>query len=156
MPENLRVKLGKPKVESQSEPDSPWAPGVWSAALEAYRAGRRAPEPRFPVVINNGGEGRPLDSPEKLQKLADLPSVPEASKTRATDLFGAYDGEEVYIADVTWHQLLLLEKRTEQDEKGIVWFPDTITKKPTPRSACVVKSIKEEFRGTETVLGGQD
>ncbi|RYP78146.1 hypothetical protein DL769_003227 [Monosporascus sp. CRB-8-3] len=151
MTEDLRVKLGRSQVESlqQGDPHARFKPENMIAAIEAFKAGDRRPEPRFPVVINSPGGDGPLDSPEKLQKLADLPSVPEVSKSRITDFMGGYDGDEVQIADVTWEQLLLLEERTEREEI-MVWFPDATTKKPIPRYACVVKSVKEKFRGTET------
>ncbi|RYO76142.1 hypothetical protein DL766_002760 [Monosporascus sp. MC13-8B] len=156
MTKDLRVKLGKSQVEplQQGDPHVPWKPEVWNAAIEAFKAGKRRPEPRFPVVINRPGGDGPLDSPEKLQKLADLPCVPGVSKSRITELMGGYDGDEVEIADITWEQLLLLEERTEREEI-LVWFPDAKTKKPIPRRACVVKSVKEEFRGTETDSGGE-
>ncbi|KAI6092855.1 hypothetical protein F4821DRAFT_112085 [Hypoxylon rubiginosum] len=159
MSENLRVKLAKSKVEQPSEQHSPWPPGIWNAALEAYRSGWRPAEPRFPVVISENG---PLNSPEKLQKLADLPSVPEVSKTRVAEFMAVYDedevqnAEEVQIADVTWRQLLLLEERVEQDEKILVWFPDSRTNKLITRNTCVVKSIKEEFLNMDATQEGKE
>ncbi|KAI1780996.1 hypothetical protein F4818DRAFT_397454 [Hypoxylon cercidicola] len=162
MSEDLRVKLGKSKVESQRNPQrdprDSWNPEAWAVAVKALRAGWRPAEPQFPVVIDGDGA---LDGPEKLQKLADLPSVPEVSTTRVAEHFidydedGAQNADEIQIADVTRHQLLLLEKRTEPDMSIMVWFPDAETQKPIARRAYVVKSIKEDFRDMETNSGGQ-
>ncbi|KAI6092856.1 hypothetical protein F4821DRAFT_253604 [Hypoxylon rubiginosum] len=154
MSKDLRVKLGKHQVESQRDHHSPWKPEVWNAAIEAYRAGWRPPEPRFPVVINSSNENGPLDSAETLQKLIGLPSAPKVTKTKTTDITGSDYGDEVQVADVSWEQLLVLRERTEYEETN-VWFLKAGTDKFVPKNAWVVKSIKEEFRDIERDSGEQ-
>ncbi|KAI0013060.1 hypothetical protein F4779DRAFT_613931 [Xylariaceae sp. FL0662B] len=140
MAEDLRTKLGKSQIKSQNQgdPHVPWKPEVWNAAIAAFHAGVREPEPRFPVVISSDG---PVDSPEKLQRLADLPSIPAVLESQTIDRLTESTKDDVRISDVTWEELKILRERTEW-ERILVWFPDERTKKRVMRNAWVIKSVK--------------
>ncbi|KAI1310775.1 hypothetical protein F5Y03DRAFT_392222 [Xylaria venustula] len=140
MAEDLRVKLGKSQMNSrnQGDPHVPWKPEAWDTAIRAWNAGIRTPEPRFPVVIRNDS---PVDSPEKLQKLAGLATVPAIFNTKIVDLLTGTVGTDVRVADITWEELEILRERTES-ETICVLFPSGRTKKLVHRDAWIVKSVK--------------
>ncbi|KAI1419274.1 hypothetical protein F5Y12DRAFT_778908 [Xylaria sp. FL1777] len=141
MADDLRVKLGKSKIESlnQGDPRFPWKPEVWNAAIAAFHAGIRRPEPRFPVLIRSDG---PVDSPEKLQKLAGLSYIPKILDTKTVDLLTDFAVEDVRVCDITWKELKILRERTES-EMLVVLFPDRRTEKLVKRDAWDVTSVKE-------------
>ena len=121
----------------------PWSQETWMAAINAYRSGWRPPEVRFPIVIRPGSY---VSSPQVLQQLADLPSVPEVTTTTITGWGSQTEGinkdgsppEEVQICDVSFDQLKLIEERVEY-ERILVWFQHT------RRFAVLVSSLKEGY-----------
>ncbi|KAI0104971.1 hypothetical protein GGR51DRAFT_520459 [Nemania sp. FL0031] len=90
----------------------------WRDGIEARL---EIPEIRFPVVIQ---DGTGLSSPEQLQTLLQLPTIPETMKTTTTSIGQMdtnFDEKETVICDVNWEQLSILKKGwvSEQD---VVWF----------------------------------
>lgn len=134
MPDDLRTRLAKSKIESQQRYTSPWAPGVWAAAAAAYKSGWTMPETRYPILISPDS---PISSPEKLQQLADLPLLPELTTAIKTEMYDDSNPEEVQICDINWDQYLRLQDLTE-GEDIIVWFQDT------KRACWVAQSIKKK------------
>ncbi|KAL3428489.1 hypothetical protein PVAG01_01998 [Phlyctema vagabunda] len=137
MSDSLRVKLAKSKVEPA--PDHHWP--HWAECVAAIRAGWRMPEPRFPILISANS---PISSPEKLQELADLPSVPEVLTTtkmsrftRSDNVDDGTDTDTVQICHVSYHQQCLITQRTEYDDL-CVWFEDM------KRITLVILMIKPE------------
>ncbi|KAI1123628.1 hypothetical protein F5Y10DRAFT_251409 [Nemania abortiva] len=150
MATDLRVQLGKSQIESQSRGDSHsrWKPEAWNAAFADYRAGKRMPPIRDFVVISRGG---PIDSPEKLQSLLDLPSVPEAIEANEAYDFSDSIGGTVRVCSISWDEFKELQDRTES-KKIMVWLPHWLTKEPQRRVVHVVTSVKQR----NTVTGDVD
>ncbi|KAJ8107695.1 hypothetical protein ONZ43_g6652 [Nemania bipapillata] len=142
MAKDLRITLGKSQIESknQGDPHFPWKPGTWEAAMEAYRAGIRVPEPRQFIVISSDSL---IDSPEKLQKLADLPSVPEVIETNEAFEFPESTGDTVRVSGLLWDEFTGLRDRTEL-RQILVWMPHWRKKELHRRAAYIVTSVKEE------------
>ncbi|KAJ8132222.1 hypothetical protein O1611_g1400 [Lasiodiplodia mahajangana] len=144
MAEDLRVKLGKSQIEFQKpDPLVPWTPEVWNAAIAAFHAGDRMPAPRLFVVISSDG---PVDSPEKLQKLADLPFIPEVIETNEAYPFSDSIGDTVRVSGISWEEFERLRDRTNS-KKILVWMPHRRTKKPGPRNAYIITSVKNAAPG---------
>lgn len=138
MPDGLRVQLGKSSVEKQQKSDSPWPPEVWQAALQAFNSGWQMPEPRYPVILTPDG---PVSTPERLQELVGLASVPEIKRTHKMHPYKnkydeSYESQGVDICDIGWDELLKLEERTECENSTRVWFQEQ------KRAAYVVLSLK--------------
>ncbi|KAI1082638.1 hypothetical protein F5B20DRAFT_532067 [Whalleya microplaca] len=141
MAEDLRMKLGKASIEPQEDGRVSGMAMKFALLAKAYQKGEeivKPPTPRFPVIIGEDGSG-PLDSPEKLQELLGLPSVPEVSTTKLTGRDGNGD---VRICDISTEETSLLTKITEWDWVSVL-FPDATNKEElVTRYAYVVKSIK--------------
>lgn len=119
----------------------PWPPELWVAVDETRRRGEVVPELRYPVVINDLKHCEPINSPEALQRLLELPEVPSVTFTTLTNHDGDLHGENVRIADVDWYQPERLEELAET-EKVLVLFYDVRARKTIPRTAYVVKSLR--------------
>ncbi|KAI1146961.1 hypothetical protein F4825DRAFT_439059 [Nemania diffusa] len=143
MAEDLRVKLGKSQIESQNQGDplARWPPEVWIAAIESYHAGTRPPPPRLSVVISS--DSGPVDSPEKLQKLADLSSVPEVIETNEAHKSPESIGDPVRVSQIAYTEFKRLKDRAEL-KQILVWLPHWRTKKSEIRNAYIVTSVKEK------------
>lgn len=141
MSDDLRVQLGKSTVENKQKSDFPWPPEVWEAAMHAFKNGWRKPEPRFPVILSPDS---PVSTPEKLQELAGLTSVPEIQHTTKTYPYGdeyveSYESQKVQICDLSWEELMKMEESAVCEATStVVWFQDT------KRAARVVVSLKKE------------
>jgi hypothetical protein len=145
--ENPKRRLVKNKAEEESnarkaefEEDkalkdkkpSPWSREAWQAAAARNEAGIVRPEPRFPIIIINSTEGSSM-SPEKLQDVAGLSSLPDVRWTTRTSVFdseeeggsrGPDDGErpeKMQYCDVAREQLVRIKERSD-GEKVLVWF----------------------------------
>ncbi|OBT45880.1 hypothetical protein VE00_04232 [Pseudogymnoascus sp. WSF 3629] len=135
---SLAKGLAKSKIESQYACQSPWSGEAWQAAREAYMSGTDKPPPRFPIVIT---QDCLISTAEKLQQLADLPTLPQIETTRTAprrweDLDAPpADDREVQICDVDMGQLNKIEEVTE-GESISVWF------RGTRRDARVAESLK--------------
>ncbi|KAI0912933.1 hypothetical protein F4824DRAFT_3038 [Ustulina deusta] len=142
MAEDLRVKLGKSQIEFQNQGDPlvPWTPEVWNAAIAAFHAGNQMPEPRLFIVISSDS---PVDSPEKLQRLADLPSVPEVIETNEAHEFPDSTGDAVRVSGILWEEFKRLRDRTES-KQILVWMPHWRTKESEMRVAYIITSVKEK------------
>lgn len=107
------------------KPHPPWPPEAWHAARERAMLGVVEPERRFPVIITSSTG--PFTTPEKLQEVADLPSVPEVKRTTMTSLLEdeakELEKEEVQYCDVNWEQLVRVYDYSE-GEDVIVWFQE--------------------------------
>lgn len=135
---SLGKHLAKSKIESQNASMSPWSAETWQAAHNAFASGTDRPPPRFPIVIS---EDSLISTAEKLQHLANLPTLPEIEITRTAprlweDLDAPpADDREVRICDVDWDQLIMVEDATD-GEPITVWF------RGTRREAWVAESLK--------------
>lgn len=124
-------QLGRKVIETNIQKEQaprylPWSAEQWHLASRP-----RAPEPekRYPVIINSS-TGL-LRTPQELQRLAGLPSLPHVlctTKASSSDkVEGAsrdHDGTEpemMQYCDVNWEQLLRVQERTK-GENVIVWF----------------------------------
>ncbi|KAI0104178.1 hypothetical protein GGR51DRAFT_234576 [Nemania sp. FL0031] len=120
MSDNLRVQLGKSKIENQSTWHGPWPPEVWEAARRAYSSGWRQPQPRFPVIIK---AGTVLSTAEDLKNLTDMTTVPEVITTTTAPF--RYDKshvpETVHICDVDRRARNYIRQHTTCDAL-LVWF----------------------------------
>lgn len=140
MSDNLRVKLGKSTVENKQKSDFPWH-GVWAEAMAAYNTGWTKPEGRMPIII---GPGTPIPTPEKLQELADLPSVPKVTETTKTYPYSdkfveELESQKVLICDISLSEFYEFRERVEYDRANIcVWFENG------KRYAVEVLSVKGE------------
>ena len=121
----LQRKVAKSKIDSEmqfhmysrrpSDPDEPpsWTREQWEEAGTADAAGYVQPEIRFPVVISPNS---PVSSPEKLQQLAELESLPETIETVLVDDYKIYkkrEEERVVICHVNWEEREKLEQKAE-------------------------------------------
>lgn len=124
--------------ENQNTRTLPWSAEAWQAASKAYMSGTDKPPPRFPIVISQDCF---ISTAEKLQQLADLPTLPQIETTRTAprrweDLDAPpADDREVQICDVDMDQLNRIEDVTE-GESISVWF------RGTRRDAWVARSSK--------------
>jgi hypothetical protein len=135
MTEDQQQQPVKRAPESRTSRRSKWAPGAWAAAAEYNR---NKPEVRSPVIV--GGRSM-IQTPEQLQDLCQLPTVPSLTLTTETTLSlfpgkeeqeqEAHEGKEtLYIADVSLRLWLDLQKCTEGDmvlvlfrgEKRYAWL----------------------------------
>lgn len=109
------------KEKDKSHP--PWPPEAWHAAREQAMLGVPEAEKRFPVII--ASSTGPFTTPEKLQKVADLSSVPEVKQTILTSILEEKSKElekkEVQYCDVNWKQLVRVYDYSE-GEDVVVWF----------------------------------
>ena len=84
VPEYTRAMSEADKARKRKSP--PWSREAWQAAA---RAPVVQPERRFPIIITAG----PFSTPQKLQEVAGLPSLPDVqTATRAS--FSDDDDEE--------------------------------------------------------------
>ncbi|KFY08402.1 hypothetical protein V492_06267 [Pseudogymnoascus sp. VKM F-4246] len=91
---SLAKELAKSKIESQNARTSPWSAEIWKAAGEAFLSGEESPPPRFRIAISQDSL---ISSAEKLQQLADLPTLPEIETTRTAPRRDATEGEPISV-----------------------------------------------------------
>lgn len=124
----------------------------WDAALEAHANGWRPPEPRFYVVVSPRS---PVSTPEKLQEVAKMTTAPKLFDTTYTGSGGRKpnaaqlqeDGspQKVRVGEVSWEELLEVQRQTEFTKFLRVWINGEV------RGATMVKWFK-----TNKHEGGQD
>ncbi|KAI0533549.1 hypothetical protein GGR58DRAFT_486151 [Xylaria digitata] len=118
-PINLKLRTGEEKAGAEDTKERKLY-NRWNDGIEDKF---EMPEKRFPVVI---GDGTALLSPEQLEAMLNLPSVPKATITKTASLgFRDIDSEtvvrEVNICDVSWEQILTIEKGWDSEDM-VVWF----------------------------------
>lgn len=163
--EDLRKSLAKAKVERQKLEEKKrryeeydraktrenWK--NWNAALEAHASGWRPPEPRFYVVVSPRS---PVSTPEKLQEVAKMTAAPKLFDTTFAGLGGRNkpnaaqlqeDGtpQKVRVGEVSWEELLEVQRQTEFTKFLCVWINGEV------RGATMVKWFK-----TDKHEGGQE
>lgn len=116
-------KFEEDKALKDKKPLSPWTAEEWQAAREYAKSGLPE-EARFPVIITSSG---PFTTPEKIQEVAGLSSVPEVKRTTLTSVLEEeakeLDKEEVLYCDVNWKQLKRVRAYSEGKDV-IVWFEE--------------------------------
>lgn len=126
--EDLRKKvLTKPKVQRRSSFDednrSPLENGQnWEDARKAIASGWKMPERRFYVIISSESL---VDTPQKLQEMANMTSAPEVVDTVYIGLHGedpkaaqmGNDGKPkaVQVGEVSWEELMEIRIKTKYD-----------------------------------------
>jgi hypothetical protein len=103
-----RQTTPKPAPQGETGRRSKWAPGSWATAAEYNR---NKPEVRSPVIV---GGSSVIRTPEQLQDLCQLPTVPSLTETTETSLSlfpeekegeESHDGKKtLYIVDVSLRQ----------------------------------------------------
>ncbi|KAK9794510.1 hypothetical protein SCARD494_05580 [Seiridium cardinale] len=125
MSDHLRVQLARTQIEQLRREDE--NRDVWGSkfaqARAAWAAGIRRQEPRFPIIIASDS---PISSPEKLQAIAGLPSVPEVTRTTEVEMFSddeveSADGNKVQVCDVDWNQMEKIKATTEWEETLVLF-----------------------------------
>ena len=141
MSDDLRVRLGKARYEAQRQRSpSPLHHQMWAAAKAAYSAGYQIPENYTAVIISPDSI---VNTPQKLQQLAGLSSLPEVKTTNRANFYPNGDeprGETVQICQIAWSQIGRLKERTvwEMDLfKSLLWIGDE------KRVAMVVVALKD-------------
>ncbi|OBT77564.1 hypothetical protein VF21_04626 [Pseudogymnoascus sp. 05NY08] len=113
---------------------------------DAFLSGTNSPPPRFPIIISQDSL---ISTAEKLQQLANLPTLPNIETTRTAprrweDLDAPpADDREVHFCDVDRDQKNMIKDATE-GESISVWFMGT------KRDAWVAESLKQI-----STVGGQ-
>jgi hypothetical protein len=136
---NLAKGLAKSKIETQNVGTSPWAPGAWQEAREAFLSGTYPPPPRFPIII---GQESLFSTAEKLQQLANLPSPPEVETTTVAPWLwededaSPADDRELLICDIDQDLNCRIEGTTEGESIPVMF-------KGTRRSAWLARSLKQ-------------
>ncbi|KAK9418474.1 hypothetical protein SUNI508_07962 [Seiridium unicorne] len=140
MADPLRVQLARTQIEQLRREDE--NRDVWGSkfaqARAAWAAGIRRPEPRFPVIIASDS---PISSPEKLQTIAGLASVPQVTTTTEVEMLSddevePANGKKVQICDVDWDQVQRIKAITEW-ENACVFFNGE------KRHAVLVRSLEK-------------
>lgn len=126
-----KAKFERDKALKEQSGRPLWSKEIWQAAAAADRAGVIQPERRFPVIITTS-QG-PFTTPQKLQEVAGLPSVPEVRETTRTSIWDPdveeecrravckHPAERMRYCDVNWYQLLRV-KQYSDGEEPLVWF----------------------------------
>jgi hypothetical protein len=157
--ENLNRWLGKHRFEEdkarkeQFEKDkalkdkkpTPWSREAWQAAAARNRAGVVKPERRFPIIITSSTG--PFTTPQKLQEVAGLSSLPEVQWTTKTSFFDSEEEgskgpdsekpEKVQYCDVNWEQLVRVKEYSD-GEDVLVWFQGK------KRAAWLARLVKQK------------
>ena len=157
--ENLNRWLGKHKFEEEKarkekfEKDkalkdkkpSHWSRETWQAAAARDSAEIVKPEWRFPIIITSSTG--PITTPQKLQEVAGLSSLPEVQWTTRTSLLDSgeeesrsSDGEKpekVQYCDVNWKQLVQVKEYSD-GEDVLVWFQGK------KRAAWLARLVKQK------------
>ncbi|GAW16831.1 hypothetical protein ANO14919_062740 [Xylariales sp. No.14919] len=110
------------------------------ATIAAFHAGNRVPELRQFVAISSDG---PVDSPEKLQRLADLPSISEVIETNEAHGFPDSISDAIQVCRILWEAFKRLRDYTDL-KQILVWMPYWRTKEPEMRAAYIITSVKEK------------
>lgn len=103
----------RPVEDSGDESDDdPWAPGVWQQATRDMLAGtfRSREGALFPVLLEEDGF---LSTPEHLQYLADLPSVPRVFETDRLDWRSGDKVGSATICTITWDEKRRMDDKVE-------------------------------------------
>jgi hypothetical protein len=167
---NLKKWLGKTKFEeaereeekakrerekdearrAKAERGPPWSGEMWQAAAAAGRAGKTKPESQHPIIVNNS-TGLFM-TPQKLQEIVDLPSLPDVRRTTKTSLSGPKTEEEANIKNpnpekvqychVKWDQFRRVQEYSD-GEIVIVWIQGK------KRYAWQAHSVKQKNGSTE-------
>ncbi len=127
------------RKREEKEEAGPWRPGVWQKASEAILNGtwKEKPPPREPILLTPDG---PISSAAKLQKLAEMESLPEVIVTSQVDV---YDRElkKVTICDISYAEWERVQEKADVSigivEGIMVMF------KGKRRWARIVKALKE-------------
>ncbi|KAK4234539.1 hypothetical protein C8A03DRAFT_18580 [Achaetomium macrosporum] len=145
-----KSKLATAEKTGEQEDDFPWPVEVWEQARRDLAAGTfktRGPI-RFPIILATDS---PVFSAEKLQQLAELPSLPEVIEA---DRLECYGPEEKVVGrakfcHVSFEELKRIKNKAElldgMEHNILVMFNGA------PRYARVVKSLKEGI-----ALGGEN
>ncbi|KAK2872130.1 hypothetical protein FQN49_002540 [Arthroderma sp. PD_2] len=109
-----KVEAGK-RLDEKSCP--PWGPRAWEAARKARCRARRngtlSPGPLRPVIITNSG---PFTSPQKVQEVANLPSVPEVKWANIATYRVFDESQEPREKDKVQYCMLTLEQVAQIEE----------------------------------------
>ncbi|KAK2753691.1 hypothetical protein FQN55_000054 [Onygenales sp. PD_40] len=141
----------KKAQKSKARPNgSPWAPGVWEAAGEAYRNGTY-PKRLHPVILSSSGL---FPSPREVQEIVgDLPSTSGVGWTTRATWFQREEPREpreedrVRFCEVDRGQLHRIEQWTE-GERVLVWV------RGGRRRGWLAKARKEEQEEEQGGDGG--
>jgi anti-sigma28 factor (negative regulator of flagellin synthesis) len=99
------------KMRQEEEDDRTWRAARWQAARKAIADGTfETPERRFPVLITPDG---PVSSPEKLQRFAEMESIPEALEATLIRENGKPTEKQVTICHVNYHGREKLEEKSD-------------------------------------------
>ncbi|KAB8207829.1 hypothetical protein BDV34DRAFT_59963 [Aspergillus parasiticus] len=115
--EEQRRKFEEDKARKRKDACSPWPAEAWQAAWAASRAGVIW-EPRFPTIITD------FMTPQRVQELAGLPSLPETTWTITTGFASEeLDNPEAlqYCVVDVWAQLKRVDNGSTGEEVRI-WF----------------------------------
>lgn len=123
-----KAKFEQDKARKDPKP-SPWSKETWQAAAAARAAGIVEPERRFPIITSSTG---PLTTPQKLQEIAGLSSLPDVQWTTRASILDpdekveirdsdAKKPEKVQYCDVIRDQLQRVREYSD-GENVIVWF----------------------------------
>ncbi|KAK4038355.1 hypothetical protein C8A01DRAFT_17578 [Parachaetomium inaequale] len=125
------------KALQEDEDNKTWQRARWATARKAIADGTfEEPEIRFPVIING-----PISSAKKLQRLAEMGSVPEALETTLVREKWISTTKPATICHVNFAERMKLEEKAnvEYDVSGkfMVLF------RGQRRHAMLVRSLKE-------------
>jgi hypothetical protein len=125
-------------MRQEEEDDRTWRAARWQAGRKAIADGTfETHERRFPVLITPDG---PVSSPEKLQRLAEMESIPEALEATLIRENGNSTEKRVEICCVNY------DGREKLEEKGNVEFLSTkfmVMIRGERSYAMVVQSLKQ-------------
>ena len=147
---DLRKTLGKSKIETQrrlQQLENDHAKTNenfkhWNKALQAFARGWSRPKPFFPVIISPDS---PVSTPQKLQDVAGLSTIPRVLDTIYTTLKGRPDDahlradgkpEEVQVGLISWRELVAVTSKAECEDFLFVFVDGKV------RHAIMVKEIK--------------
>ncbi|KAK3898273.1 hypothetical protein C8A05DRAFT_38137 [Staphylotrichum tortipilum] len=101
------------KDTASDDDDNPWATGVWEQARRDIEAGTFRSDENLlhPILLEEDGF---LSTPEQLQQLAELASVPEVIETDRVNRNGVKIGSEtVKVCGITWGAKMLMDKKVK-------------------------------------------
>ena len=127
------------REEEEEAGRSPWRPGVWQKATEAYLNGtwKSRPPRRQPVLITPDG---PISSAAQLQKLAETESLPEVTVTSQVDLDDR-ELNKVTICDLSTDEWERVEEKADVSIGIVEGIRVMFNGKR--RFAGIVKALKE-------------
>ena len=145
-----RFEEDKAKKEEYKRDHPPWPGKTWQAAEAAFLAGDFGPEPRFPIIITKSTG--PFTTPQKLQEVAGLSSLPEVKWTSMSSFLKseveAKRQEKVQYCHVDWDELRRVEKYSN-GERVLVWFENE------KRFAWLAHSVKQKSANQGDGIDGQ-